>query len=106
MNQLNLPHPGKIVARDLKDMGVSARHFAQNIGVTPATVSRLLSGKTPLTPSLAIRIAAALGGTPDFWLRLQMAYELRRLEAQLDVSDIGLYRERAGKEDGPEAGPE
>ncbi|MDC9581932.1 HigA family addiction module antitoxin [Xenorhabdus sp. PR6a] len=91
MRQFKISHPGEIIARDLADMGVSGRRFALNIGVTPATVSRLLAGKTALTPPLAIRIAAALGSTPEFWLRLQTAYDLRQLENQIDTSGIVLY---------------
>ncbi|EAB6419157.1 addiction module antidote protein, HigA family [Salmonella enterica subsp. enterica] len=93
MRQFKISHPGEIIARDLADMGISGRRFALNIGVTPATVSRFLSGKTALTPALAIRIAAALGSTPEFWLRLQSAYDLRQLENQIDTSDIILYEE-------------
>lgn len=93
MRQFKISHPGEIIARDLADMGISGRRFALNIGVTPATVSRFLSGKTALTPSLAIRIAAALGSTPEFWLRLQSAYDLRQLENKIDTSDIILYEE-------------
>lgn len=93
MRQYNISHPGQIVARDLADMGISGRRFALNMGVTPATVSHFLSGKTALTPALAIRIAAALGSTPEFWLRLQSAYDLRQLENQIDTSDIILYEE-------------
>lgn len=73
---------------------VSGRRFALNIGVTPATVSRFLAGKTALTPALAIRIAAALGSTPEFWLRLQSAYDLRQLEDQIDTSGIISYGEQ------------
>ncbi|EUD04179.1 MULTISPECIES: HigA family addiction module antitoxin [Providencia] len=100
MRQFKISHPGEIIARDLADMGISGRRFALNIGVTPATVSRFLSGKTALTPSLAIRIAAALGSTPEFWLRLQSAYDLRQLENKIDTSDIILYEEPSDSSEG------
>ncbi|HEM8293645.1 HigA family addiction module antitoxin [Providencia vermicola] len=100
MRQFKVSHPGEIIARDLADMGISGRRFALNIGVTPATVSRFLSGKTALTPALAIRIAAALGSTPEFWLRLQSAYDLRQLENQIDTSDIILYEETSDSAEG------
>lgn len=80
-----------MIAVDLADMGISGCRFALNIGVTPATVSRLLAGKTALTPALAIRISAALGSTPEFWLRLQSAFDLRQLESEIDTSNIVLY---------------
>lgn len=94
MRQFKISHPGEIIARELKELGISGRRFALNIGVTPATVSRFLAGKTAITPSLAIRIAAALGSTPEFWLRLQSAYDLRQLENQIDTSRIVLYGDR------------
>jgi len=94
MRQFNISHPGEIIARELEELGISGRRFALNIGVTPATVSRFLAGKTAITPSLAIRIAAALGSTPEFWLRLQSAYDLRQLENQIDTSRIVLYGDR------------
>lgn len=100
MRQFKISHPGEIIARDLADMGISGRRFALNIGVTPATVSRFLSGKTALTPSLAIRIAAALGSTPEFWLRLQSVYDLRQLENKIDTSDIILYEEPSDSSEG------
>ncbi|MEB6855944.1 HigA family addiction module antitoxin [Proteus cibi] len=93
MRQFKVSHPGEIIARDLDDMGISGRRFALNIGVTPATVSRLLTGKTALTPSLAIRIVAALGSTPEFWLRLQSTYDLRQLEEKIGTSKIETYGE-------------
>ncbi|EJZ2572802.1 TPA: HigA family addiction module antidote protein [Salmonella enterica subsp. enterica serovar Enteritidis] len=98
MRQFNISHPGQIIARDLADMGVSARRFALNIGVTPATVSRLLAGKTALTAPLAIRVAAAMGSTPEFWLRLQSAYDLRQLESQIDTSGIVVYTDKSTTE--------
>lgn len=94
MRQFKISHPGEIIARDLEDMNISGRRFAMNVGVTPATISRFLAGKTALTPPLAIRIAAALGSTPEFWLRLQSAYDLRQLENQIDTSGIELYGEK------------
>ncbi|HEF8783832.1 TPA: HigA family addiction module antitoxin [Providencia alcalifaciens] len=100
MRQFKISHPGEIIARDLADMGISGRRFALNIGVTPATISRFLSGKTALTPALAIRIAAALGSTPEFWLRLQSAYDLRQLENKIDTSDIILYEEPSDSSEG------
>ncbi|WP_072056038.1 HigA family addiction module antitoxin [Serratia marcescens] len=78
MRQFKISHPGEMIARDLADMGMSARRFALNIGVTPATASHFLAGKTALTPPMASRIAAVLGSTPEFWLRLQAAYDLRQ----------------------------
>lgn len=84
------PHPGAMIARELEVLGISAKSFASNINVHPATVSRLLSGKASLTPIIAKRVAAALGGTADNWLRMQIAYDLWQLESE-DLSFINAY---------------
>lgn len=91
MRQFSISHPGEIVARELADLGITGRKFAINIGVTPATITRFLEGNNALTPPLAIRIAAALGSTPEFWLALQAAYDVRQWESQIDTSAIKLY---------------
>ncbi|MBG6246681.1 addiction module antidote protein, HigA family (plasmid) [Candidatus Symbiopectobacterium sp. 'North America'] len=93
MKQAIVSHPGVMVSRMLEDLGVGVRQFAKNIGTTPATVSRFLAGKTALTPVLAIRISAALGSNPAFWMRLQNTYDLRQLENEIDTSGIVLYGE-------------
>ncbi|OBU06412.1 addiction module antidote protein, HigA family [Morganella psychrotolerans] len=97
IKQAIISHSGVVVSNILTDLGVGVRQFAKNIGVTPATVSRFLSGKTALTPSLAIRIAAALGSNPAFWLRLQANYDLHRLQNEINISGIMLYDDSASE---------
>lgn len=96
MRQAIISHPGVMVFNILEDLGIGVRQFAKNIGVTPATVSRFLSGKTALTPSLAIRLSAALGSHPAFWMRLQTNYDLRQLENGIDTFEIILYGDNEG----------
>lgn len=97
IKQAIISHSGVVVSNILTDLGVGVRQFAKNIGVTPATVSRFLSGKTALTPSLAIRIAAASGSNPAFWLRLQANYDLHRLQNEINISGIMLYDDSASE---------
>lgn len=80
MKQFRISHPGEIIARELADTGMSIRRFATELGVTPVTLVRFLAGEIGMTPPLAIRIAAVLGSTPEFWLRLQRNYNERREE--------------------------
>lgn len=94
MKQAFVSHPGVMVSDMLEDMGIGVRQFARNIGVTPATVSRFLSGRTALTPALAIRLSAALGSNPAFWMRLQTNYDLRQLEETVDTSGIMRYEQQ------------
>lgn len=75
--QHNPPHPGEV----LKD-GVftgnplTIKQFAERIGVTRDTLSRVLNGKTALSPDMALRLADALGGSAESWLHMQANYDL------------------------------
>ena len=71
------PHPGEV----LKDgvfvgTGISIVAFAERIGVTRVTLSRVLNGRAAISPDMALRLADALGGSAQSWLHMQANYEL------------------------------
>ncbi len=49
---------------------------AQALGVTRANLSRILNGHTGISADMAIRLSEALETSPEFWLNLQMQYDL------------------------------
>ncbi len=85
----NPPHPGRLVASSLEALGLSARKFAAHIGVAPATVTRIMRGEIPISPTMAVRLAKAIDG-PDtaMWLRMQAAHDAWQAEHNVDVSHI------------------
>ena len=54
----------------------SATELAQHIGVSRATISRMLNGRTAVTMDLSIRLGEALSLSPDFFSRAQLQYDL------------------------------
>ncbi len=77
MNQQhNPPHPGEV----LKDgvftgSELTIKTFAEQIGVTRVTLSRILNGKAAISPDMALRLADALGGSAESWLHMQSNYD-------------------------------
>lgn len=59
----------------LEPMEITSKTLAEAMGVHRNTISNLINGGT-LTAPLAIKLAAALGNTPDFWLNIQHAVDL------------------------------
>ena len=86
----NPPHPGAFLAEELECLGVSAREFARHIGVAPSSVTRILNEEGPISPDMAVRIAAALKGpdAADMWLRMQANHDAWQAEQRVDVSNI------------------
>jgi len=65
-----------LVAEYLTPLNIEISELADAMGVHRNTLSRLVHDKGPLTAPMAIRLAAALGNTPEFWLNIQHATEL------------------------------
>lgn len=70
----NHPHPGEIL-KDYLD-GVSITLAADALGVTRASLSRILNGHVGVTADMAIRLSAALDTSAEFWINLQAHYDL------------------------------
>jgi antitoxin HigA-1 len=72
----NPPHPGLVLREYLGDVPVTKA--AAHLRTTRVTLSRVLNGKAGISASMAIRLAAALGTTPELWMSMQSQYDLWR----------------------------
>lgn len=75
-------HPGEVLADTVlrKDGGLTVSGFARRLGVSRVALSRVVNGRAAVSAELAIRLAAALGGSAESWLNMQIAYDLARAE--------------------------
>jgi addiction module HigA family antidote len=98
----NPPHPGAVlrdtVLRD--DGGLSVTEFAKRLGVSRVALSRVVHGHAAISAELAIRLAAALGGSAESWLRMQVTYDLwhaakKRRPKIAKIEDIQLKHTQA-----------
>ncbi len=71
--------PGEMLLEEfLKPLGMTQTELAERIRVPYVRVNELVNGKRRVTPSTALRLAKALGTTPEFWLNGQLALDLYR----------------------------
>jgi addiction module HigA family antidote len=70
----NPAHPGEVLKDYLGSMSV--KEAAARLHVTRATLSRILNGHSGITAGMSLRLAAALGTSPEFWLKMQLQYDL------------------------------
>jgi addiction module HigA family antidote len=85
VNAMPAIHPGEFLREILDDMALTQTAFAEAIGVSPMRVSHVLKCQRPVTAELALRLGLALRQTPQYWLNLQTAYDLK--VAQLELKD-------------------
>ena len=73
----NPPHPGEILQDTvLRDGSITVTQLAKRLGVSRVALSRVVNGRAAVSAELAIRLAAALGGSAEVWLHQQVAYDL------------------------------
>ncbi len=70
-------HPGEMLSEEfLKPMGVTQRQLADSIHVPYQRVNEIINGRRGITPSTALRLSKFFGVSPDFWMNLQLRWDL------------------------------
>ena len=70
-------HPGEILERMfLNEMSISQTTLAKHIRCKPGKINEIINGKRGVTPEMALSLADAFGNSPQFWLNLQLNYDL------------------------------
>ena len=77
MTKLPNVHPGEVLLKEfLEPMKISQNRIGREIGVPPRRINEIVLGKRSVTPDTALRLARFFGSSEEFWLGLQMDYDL------------------------------
>ena len=87
-NGMRPVHPGEILRDELDELAMSAKAFAEALDVPANRISAILKGQRGISADTALRLSRYLGTTPQVWLNLQNAFELRvaEIEAGKDIA--------------------
>jgi addiction module HigA family antidote len=88
----NPAHPGRIIKGSLDELELTVTEAAKVLGVTRTTVSKLINGRSAVSPEMAVRLSKAFGSTPAFWLQLQTNYDLAQVTAKADSIHVKRYQ--------------
>ncbi len=70
-------HPGEILSEDfLKPMGITEYRLAKAMNVPPRRINEIVHGKRGVTADTALRLAKAFGMEAQFWMNLQVRYDM------------------------------
>ena len=87
-------HPGEMLLEEfLKPLGITQQELAQAIRVPYQRVNEIVNGRRGVTPSTALRLARYFGVTADFWLNVQLRWDLyQALQKETrDLEEIQPY---------------
>jgi addiction module HigA family antidote len=89
-------HPGEVLVEEfLKPMGLSQNRVAMAIGVPARRINEIALQKRAMTADTALRLARYFGNSPQFWLGLQMDYDLDVAGERLGNSLRGISQAKA-----------
>jgi addiction module HigA family antidote len=93
MAMYNPPHPGEFITEVyLEPHGISGRELAEKLDVAPSTLSRILKGSSRISPEMALRLAKAIGRSPESWLSMQDNHDLWVARQQVNLKGVGRLR--------------
>ena len=89
----NPSRPGEVLSQlYLAPLSMKAPTRAKHLRVPRTRIERLVKGETALTADTAMRLAAFFETTPEYWMNLQLAWDLARARESVDVSGIEPLR--------------
>ncbi len=75
-------HPGEILRDELEGLGITPTELARQLAVPPGRVSQIIGGKRAITGDTALRLGHWFGTDPQFWLNLQVQFDLAVADRQ------------------------
>jgi HTH-type transcriptional regulator / antitoxin HigA len=85
-------HPGKILRSILGEKGWTQDDLSKITGIRRQTFSSIISGKSGISPEMALRLSAAFGNPASEWLRWDSEYQLANIAADTDIQDVASMK--------------
>ena len=90
-------HPGEMLLKEfLIPMGVSQRQLADALHVPYQRINELINARRGMTPSTALRLAKFFGMSADFWMNLQLRWDLYQV-GQAEAQELKSIRPRTNR---------
>jgi len=86
VKKLNPITPGDVLLEEfLKPMGITQNQLAKDINVPPNRISQIIRGKREITADTALRLGKYFGIEPEFWLNLQVRYNMKIAQNEVGI---------------------
>lgn len=84
--------PGEILNEEyLRPLAITQKGLADHIKCDVKVINRIVNGRCAVTAPLALKLAAALNTTPEFWLNAQKAIDIYEASKELDTLPKSLF---------------
>lgn len=91
MRMHNPPHPGEVIQEMLPELNIKIAEMARRLHFSREMLSRVINGRAPISPDLAVRLERAGLSTARFWLAAQMSHDLWQAEHREQPTITPMY---------------
>lgn len=81
-------HPGEVLADELKERNINKSAMAIRLGMYPSHFNDIVKGNRNITASIALKLENEIGIVAEFWLNLQMDYDLYLERKKNNIASI------------------
>lgn len=94
LNLSRAVHPGEVLREEfLSPLSLTPYALAKALHIPRTRIERIVREETPVTTDTALRLARYFGTTPDLWLNLQRAYDVK-IEGEAKKAEIEAIKPR------------
>ena len=91
-------HPGEVLYEEfIIPLGITSHYLSKQLKLAPSRIAEIIKGKRSITANTAIRLARFFGTSSQFWLNLQMEYDISK-ELHSHINDFNKITAYSGKE--------
>jgi addiction module HigA family antidote len=88
--------PGAVLKEEfLAEYGLSQNELAKALGISPNRIAEIINSRRRITADTALRLGLYFGNRPEFWLNLQMHYDLKLARKNLKPHTLARIKQRA-----------
>lgn len=85
--------PGEMLRDEfLAEYRLSQNQLAKAIGISPNRIAEIVNNRRRITADTALRLSLYFGNSPEFWLNLQLHYDLKMARRNLKPQDVKRIR--------------
>lgn len=78
-------HPGLFLQEEIEERGLLKKDVARQLHILPTNLSEILNGKRNISPKLAVKLEKVLEISAEYWLNLQIAWDLQNARKEVSV---------------------
>src|SRR5215471_5628772 len=87
--------PGEMLKEEfLAEYGLSQSKLAKAVGISPNRIAEIINNRRRITADTALRLGLYFGNSPEFWMNLQMHYDLKMARRNLQPADAKRIKAR------------